>query len=206
MRKTYLFMMAILIGINGCFFFGTKGVLDGSNYQIVKIEIDNKVLLSPQELASIAKEQISENPSLAKQNINPSNIAKKQSARIDDINMAFEQLRQQNQQFENGQNTATDISELAKLTLKSTFSLDRSQDMLYGSIGCNSYSAKFFWQDSTKIVVSGSATSKKPCSPKEVVELQNTFAANLDGIYTITKLKNRRGYVLNNGKMRIYIK
>lgn len=50
----------------------------------------------------------------------------------------------------------------------------------------------FFGQDSTKIVISGAASTRKPCSPKEVANFQNTLIRNLDGIYVVTKLKNKK--------------
>lgn len=198
--------MWILIMLSGCFLFGLKGILESSNYQIVKLEIDNRVILSPQELANEAREQG------GLQQHNDIDISlyeanrQRPTSRIDDINSAFEQLKQRNQQDDVDDNVGTPLSELAKINLKSTFNLDRSQDMLYGKVGCNDYTAKFFWQDTTKIVISGTASTRKVCSPKEVTEFQNIFVRNFDGIYVITKLKNRKGYVLNNGRMRIYIK
>ena len=62
--KTIYFFILLFIAcsISGCFLFGMKGIFEGSNYQIVKLEIDNKVVLSPQELAYQAREQIQSNP------------------------------------------------------------------------------------------------------------------------------------------------
>lgn len=204
--KTIYFFILLFIAcsISGCFLFGMKGIFEGSNYQIVKLEIDNKVVLSPQELAYQAREQIQSNPNAHFTNTYDS-TTQRRSSRIDDLNASFEQLRQRNQDDEND-DESTPATTLANIALKATFNLDRSQDMLYGKAGCNDYTAKFFWQDSTKIVISGAASTRKPCSPKEVANFQNTLIRNLDGIYVVTKLKNRKGYVLNNGRMRMYIK
>lgn len=196
--------MIVGLGISGCFLFGMKGILEGSKYQIVKLEIDNKVLLSPQELAKEARDFISSNPNAQVRTSYDS--MQRQSSRIDDLNASFEQLRQRNQQEDNDEESGSPATELANITTQATFNLDRSQDMLYGKAGCNDYTAKFFWQDSTKIVISGSASTRKPCTPKEVATFQTTLIRNLDGIYVVTKLKNRKGYVLNNGRMRIYLK
>ncbi len=198
-------LLLISVGISGCFLLGMKGIFDGSNYQIVKLEIDNRVILSPQELAYQAREQIQSNPNAyiaSSYNVG----TYRQSSRIDDLNATFEQLRQRNQQDEDNDEVSTPAATLANIAMKATFNLDRSQDMLYGKAGCNDYTAKFFWQDTTKIVISGAASTKKPCTPKEVANFQNMFVRNLDGIYVVTKLKNRKGYVLNNGRIRIYIK
>ncbi len=205
--KIFLILNIFFISIymSGCFLFGMKGVFDGSNYQIVKVEIDSKVLLSPQELSYQAKEQVKNNP-YANSAMLYNSMQQGQSSRFDDLNATFEQLKQRNKQDEDLENEYTPIADLANINLKSTFNLDRTQDVLYGKAGCNDYTAKFFWQDSTKIVISGSASTRKPCTPKEVTKFQNTFIKNLDGIYVVTKLKNRKGYVLNNGRMRIYIK
>ncbi|RDU64999.1 hypothetical protein CQA53_07095 [Helicobacter didelphidarum] len=194
----------ILIGLGGCFLFGVKGIFDKSNYQIVKLEIDNRVILSPQEIASQAKEQIG-NVAGNNRNVAYESYTTRQASRIDDINSAFEQLKNRNQGHETA-DKGTQLTELARITLQSTLNLDRTQDMIYGKAGCNDYTAKFFWQDATKIVVSGTASTRKLCAPKEISDFQNTFVRNLDGIYAVTKLTNRRGYVLNNGRMRIYIK
>lgn len=200
----FLCLLILSLSVSGCFLFGMKGIFDGSNYQIVKIEIDNKVILSPQELAHQAREQLQSNPNAYIANYDSS--THRQSSRIDDLNTSFEQLRQRNNQDDDNDDVSTPASTLANITMESTFNLDRSQDMLYGKAGCNDYTAKFFWQDATKIVISNSASTRKPCSPKEVANFQNTLIRNFDGIYVITKLKNRKGYVLNNGRMRIYIK
>ncbi len=204
--KLFIFfsMFLVSIYISGCFLFGMKGIFDGSNYNIVKLEINNKVLLSPQELSSLAREQIQNNPDIDNASYNID--SQRQLSRIDDINATFEQLKQRNSQDDDAEYVKTPISELANINLRATFNLDRTQDVLYGKAGCNDYTARFFWQDSTKIVISGSASTRKPCSPKEVSDFQNTLIKNLDGIYVVTKLKNRKGYVLNNGRMRIYIK
>lgn len=199
----------------GCFFFATKSIFDKSSYDIVKLEIDNRVLLSPQELANQAKSKINIGDNKNKQNItldnnfflNPYEKAKQnRNAANNDVNLAFEQLKLRNQDDNSEEFEQTSIDELAKINFKSTFSLDKTQDVLYGKIGCNNYTAKFFWQDSMRIVISGGASTRKLCYPKEVTEFQNNFMRNLDGIYTITKLRNRKGYVLNNGRMRIYLK
>ncbi|TLD81190.1 META domain-containing protein [Helicobacter trogontum] len=201
---SFFILLFIACSISGCFLFGMKGIFEGSNYQIVKLEIDNKVVLSPQELAYQAREQLQSNPNAYFTNPYDSNV-QRQSSRIDDLNASFEQLKQRNQDDEND-DESTPATILANITFRATFNLDRSQDMLYGKAGCNDYTAKFFWQDSTKIVISGAASTRKPCTPKEVAYFQNTLIRNLDGIYVVTKLKNRKGYVLNNGRMRIYIK
>lgn len=200
----FLFLFIIGCSISGCFLFGMKGIFDGSNYQIVKLEIDNRVILSPQELAYQAREQLQSNPKAYIAN-NDYNV-QRQSSRIDDLNASFEQLRQRNNQDDDNDDIGTPAATLANIAMKSTFNLDRSQDMLYGKAGCNDYTAKFFWQDTTKIVISGAASTRKPCSPKEIANFQDTLIRNFDGIYVVTKLKNRKGYVLNNGRMRIYIK
>lgn len=204
--KIICFLTLFIIGcsISGCFLFGMKGIFDGSNYQIVKLEIDNRVILSPQELAYQAREQLQSNPKAYIANSYDSNM-QRQSSRIDDLNASFEQLRQRNNQDDND-DISTPAATLANIAMRATFNLDRSQDMLYGKAGCNDYTAKFFWQDTTKIVISGAASTRKPCSPKEVANFQDTLIRNFDGIYVVTKLKNRKGYVLNNGRMRIYIK
>ncbi|RDU71273.1 META domain-containing protein [Helicobacter aurati] len=202
--------IVVNIMIAGCFFFATKSVFDKSNYEIVKLEVDNHVLLSPQELANQAKNQLfhgNKQNTLLDNNflLNPHGKAMQNNQ--NDINTAFEQLKLRNNQDESLEDiAATPLNELAKITLKSTFNLDKTQDILYGKIGCNNYTAKFFWQDSTKIVVSGGASTRKLCYPKEVSDFQNAFVRNLDGIYTITKLRNRKGYVLNNGHIRIYLR
>ncbi|MWV61945.1 META domain-containing protein [Helicobacter saguini] len=198
-----LFILTIFISVfAGCFLFGTKGILDKSNYKIVKLEIDNRVILSPQELTREAKERLNSNLSVEDitkmYEINRS----RQANRIDNINDAFAELKTQSESKDKG----TPLSELANITLVSTFNLDKTQGMLYGKAGCNDYTAKFFWQDTTKIVISGAAGTRKVCAPKEIADFQNTFIRNLDGIYTVAKLTNRKGYVLNNGKLRIYLK
>ena len=61
--KTIYFFILLFIAcsISGCFLFGMKGIFEGSNYQIVKLEIDNKVVLV-HKLAYQAREQIQSNP------------------------------------------------------------------------------------------------------------------------------------------------
>lgn len=205
-RITYYFILLFVVSsISGCFLFGMKGVFEGSNYQIVKLEIDNKVVLSPQELAHKAKEQIQSNPNAQFENTYDS-ITQRRISRIDNLNASFEQLQQRNQDDDSEDDESTPATTLANIKSIATFNLDRSQDMLYGKAGCNDYTSKFFWQDNTKIVISGTASTRKPCTPKEISNFQNTLIRNLDGIYVVTKLKNRKGYVLNNGRMRIYIK
>lgn len=206
-KKIFLsiFSLLLIITLSGCFLFGVKGIFEGSSYQIVKLEIDNKVMLSPQELSNQAKEQMGGNQnSDVSQNYME---MPKYTNRIDDINSVFEQLKQRNQQDDDSDNEiGTPIATLANLNIRATFNLDQTQGMIYGTTGCNDYTAKFFWQDTTKIVVSGVASTRKVCTPKEVANFQNTFIRNFDGIYVVTKLKNRKGYVLNNGRMRIYVK
>lgn len=189
---------AFLVLFCGCFLFGTKGIFDKSNYKIVKLEIDNRVILSPQELAKDAQSKIvkdAPNDTRTYEN-------RTKTSRIDNINAAFEELKAQNESGDKG----TPLNELASITLESTFNLDRTQGMLYGKAGCNDYTAKFYWQDTAKIVISGAASTRKVCAFKEISDFQNNFIRNLDGIYVVAKLTNRKGYVLNNGRLRIYLK
>lgn len=197
----FLALFVICCSISGCFLFGVKGIFEGNNYQIIKLEIANRVILSPQELSSKAKEQMTYNPNV---NVSYADI-KPQLGRIDDLNASFEQLKQTNRD-DDSDDSSTPVKVLANINLKSTFQLDRTKNTIYGMAGCNDYTAKFFWQDATKIVISGTASTKKSCTPKEVANFQDTLIRNLDGIYVITKLRNRKGYVLNNGRMRIYIR
>lgn len=200
---TFLILGTILATLSGCFLFGTKGIFDKSNFKIVKLEIDNVVYLSPQELAMSAKARLNSGAN-SDDGINPSGELPFSRSRIDSINLAFNELRARN--TEPGGSESTPLKDLAGISSEATFNLDRTQDMVYGKTGCNDYTAKFFWQDTTKIVISGAASTRKACTPKEVSSFHNNFMRNLDGIYVVAKLTNRKGYVLNNGKLRIYIK
>ena len=218
MKKLCFALATSLVGLlgSGCFFFGSKGVFDKSSYEIVKLEVDDKVVLSPQELASWARGQLGivgeQAARVSAQSSLENNILMHQygGGRLvprSDLNTAFDQLMLANRGEEDEEaSAATPLQELANITLKSTFNLDKTQEMMYGKVGCNDYTAKFFWQDSTKIVVSGGASTRKLCYPKEVTSFQSYFVRYLDGVYTVTKLKNRKGYVLNNGRMRIYVR
>lgn len=200
---TFLILTTFLATLSGCFLFGTKGILDKSNFKIVKLEIDNAVNLSPQELAMSAKAQLNSGV-LSSDSMRASGELPFSRSRIDSINLAFEELRARNTEPSDTQSTP--LKDLAAISTEATFNLDRTQDMVYGKTGCNDYTAKFFWQDTTKIVISGAASTRKACTPKEVATFHNNFMRNLDGIYVVAKLTNRKGYVLNNGKLRIYIK
>lgn len=202
MRAFHYCFILLSVLISGCYFFGQKGVLDKNRYLIVKLEIDDRVILSPQELANKAKREGGKIDEGKKNSYDK--FAQSQSSRLDSINADFEQLKSINDDYDD-ESHGTPLDELANITLVSTMEFDRAQDVIYGRVGCNDYTAKFFWQDNTRIVISGAASTRKVCSPKEVTDFQDSFIKNFDGIYVITQIKNNRGFVLNNGRLRIYI-
>lgn len=211
----YRFYISILLTslfMGGCFFFGVQGPFNRNNYEILKIEVNNKTYYAPQELARISKERLQkeggENNQLI--NIQANNLPSTQkSPQSDPLDKAFDNLVERNNLEENiiSSLKPSSIQDLASITLKSTFSLNRGEGIVNGVIGCNRYTAKFFWQDSTKIVISGSASTRAMCHPVEVTEFENIAMKHFDGIFFVQKVKGKEySYMLDNGIMRVYLK
>lgn len=200
-------LLSLSLFISGCYYFSAQGAFNGNNYEIVKIEVGNKILLGPQELARNAKFELE-----SKQNIIIGSGKIEQKKSIDNIDKEFNNLQTRANEeakkilkddhlFDDEQTTLTDF---VNITLKSTFIINNFENIIYGYVGCNNYSSKYFWQDSSNIVISGTAGTKRDCFPNEIVEFENTFISNFDGIYDIKQTDD--GYILDNGKMKIYLK
>ncbi|PAF45801.1 META domain-containing protein [Helicobacter sp. 11S02629-2] len=205
----------------GCYFFGVQGSFRANNYQIEKIVIDNETYLSPQELAKEAKLRLADKQNIALQDStthqNATQSTQAASANKNAIDNAaqseFEKLQLRAQE-ENAQASGqvvpatkpTSDKNLAQIILKATFSLNRAENILHGSTGCNEYTGRYAWQDSGRIVISGIASTRKICFPHEVQDFESNLIQYMDGIYTVKVLEKGKGYILDNGRLQIYLK
>lgn len=226
MKFLHLVLASFGVVFTGCYFFGVQGAFSGNNYDILQIEFDGRIYKSPQVLGALAREKLAN-----KQNLelsNQSDDEQKDAKSADDINQVFAQMQARNEnESKNALNNAlkddlnlnskishldstnsSSLKELSQIDTKSTFRLDRVESLIFGVIGCNNYTASFFWQDSNHIVISGAASTRKACYPSEVDTFQNILMQFFDGIYSITRINlsnDKKGYLLDNGRIKIYL-
>ncbi|PAF47719.1 hypothetical protein BKH43_08130 [Helicobacter sp. 13S00401-1] len=215
-----LAMLAPLV-LAGCYFFGVQGSFRANNYQIEKIVIDNETYLSPQELAKEAKLRLADKQNIALQDSKQETTQTQSTnqnlatpkANDNSAQSEFEklQLRAQEESAAASGQTATNTKPtsdkvLSQIILKATFSLNRAENILHGSTGCNEYTGRYAWQDSGRIVISGIASTRKICFPSEVQSFESNLIQYMDGIYTVKVLGKGKGYILDNGRLQIYLK
>ncbi len=84
------------------------------------------------------------------------------------------------------------------------FVFDQKENRIYGKGYCNRYFASYVWQDSKRIEIGDSASTRKMCKDDQLMAFESAFMENLKGSFLITKGKGT--LILDNQKMKIYLK
>lgn len=204
--KQFLYV-CVVIFFTGCSFWSIfQGRMQKTDWKIERIVIDGKEYVSPQVLKSDGLKDISVEDSVENQDNmnNDSEINSQDNSALNDLDS-----QKDNTALPNPSNIPDKLDkltneELISIDEVSTMIFDSSQHSVHGVGGCNNYSADYTWRDSDHIEFSNILTTRKLCTPNEVMEYEFRLIRNLNGSFKVTESDDLM--ILDNGKMQIYMK
>lgn len=165
----------VLLTSSGCSLFeyiqrkATQGNINGDNWYVQKIVIDNKeTFYAPQVLATNAKQRL---------------------AAIDSNSSYDEKSR---------------LKEIAQIDEVATLNFDTQQGRISGQSGCGSYFSSYAWSDREHIELSNGSSTRKLCSPGEIVRFEFRFIRDLEGSFKVIQ-KSKDHLILEGKEMTIYL-
>lgn len=179
-----IFLACSVLFLSGCSIWGLfDGKFPRSSWQIEKIVIGDKEYLSPQVLKAEALDNQAQDTQ-----ISPS---------LDNTALPSSNEDETSSQMPS-ENSFGGLQAVA------TMEFDQSQHRIYGMASCNSYFASYVWKDNKHIEISSAGITRKLCSPDELMNFEFQIMRHFDGVFSLTKDKD--SMILDNGKMKIYLK
>ena len=196
-----LFLLAnVLVLGSGCSLFeyiqrkATQGNINGDNWYVQKIVIDNKeTFYAPQVLAANAKQNIAEQNSMPQKMLEAKETIEElrnlSQAQFDDMSLIYEKAH---------------LKEIAQIDEVATLNFDTTQGRISGQSGCGSYFSSYVWSDREHIELSNGGSTRKLCSPSEIVRFEFRFIRELEGSFKV--IQKSKDYLILEGKeMTIYL-
>lgn len=196
-----LFLLAnVLVLGSGCSLFeyiqrkATQGNINGDNWYVQKIVIDNKeTFYAPQVLAANAKQNLAEQKSLPQtmpeEKETTEELRNLSQAQLDAMSLIYEKAR---------------AKEIAQIDEVATLNFDTTQGRISGQSGCGSYFSSYVWSDREHIELSNGSSTRKLCSPSEIVRFEFRFIRDLEGSFKV--IQKSKDYLILEGKeMTIYL-
>lgn len=196
-----LFLLAnVLVLGSGCSLFeyiqrkATQGNINGDNWYVQKIVIDNKeTFYAPQVLAANAKQNLAEQKSL------PQKMSEEKETIEELRNLSQAQLDAMSLIYEKAH-----LKEIAQIDEVATLNFDTTQGRISGQSGCGSYFSSYVWSDREHIELSNGGSTRKLCSPSEIVRFEFRFIRELEGSFKV--IQKSKDYLILEGKeMAIYL-
>lgn len=198
-----LFLLAsVLVLGSGCSLFeyiqrkATQGNINGDNWYVQKIVIDNKeTFYAPQVLAANAKQNLAEQ----EQKSLPQKMLEAKEAMEELRNLSQAQLDAMSLIYEKAR-----LKEIAQIDEVATLNFDTTQGRISGQSGCGSYFSSYVWSDKEHIELSNGGSTRKLCSPSEIVRFEFRFIRELEGSFKV--IQKSKDYLILEGKeMTIYL-
>ncbi|MBR2495505.1 META domain-containing protein [Helicobacter sp.] len=198
-----LFILAnVLVLGSGCSLFeyiqrkATQGNINGDDWYVQKIVIDNKeTFYAPQVLAANAKQNLAkqEQDDLPQKALKAKETTEAlnnlSQAQLDAMALIYDKSR---------------LNEIAQIDEVATLNFDTTQGRISGQSGCGSYFSSYIWSDKEHIELSNGGSTRKLCSPSEIVRFEFRFIRELEGSFKVVQ-KSRDYLVLEGKEMTIYL-
>ena len=169
----------------------SQGNINGDSWYIERIVVGDEVFYAPQIIAKSAQKMLDSDAELPKMQKD-----KHDSADVDVLDSA--QIPNLDEIDDNK------LKELAQIDEIATLNFDTTQGRISGQSGCGSYFAGYTWSDRKNIEISGGGSTRKLCSPNEVVRFEFRFVRGLDGAFGVEQ-KDKNTLTLTSKNMTIYL-
>ncbi len=201
----------LVVCVGGCSLVGmlqrkiTQGSIAGGNsWYIEKIVLAEGEFKAPQILAKESAQKLLSLDGAINLDDAQKSQAKQDMQQDDDEVDESVDSSTSTQESKIDENNIENLKNLAKIDEIATLEFNNTDGRISGSSGCGSYFARFSWDDKHTITIIPGGSTRKLCTPNEVMRFEFRFVRALDGNFTIIQ-DNDKSLILQSKDLTIYL-